>query len=103
MSMGIGSIMSGMFSAPATSTGASSPARNSGAAKAVDEFNALTGKTQAERLKALKFAQMGLKQEDRKAIDPRQREMEAKLHQKMHEAAHAADPTKVGLVVDIKA
>jgi hypothetical protein len=97
MGMGIGSVMGGVHSAPASS------ARNAGASKAVDEFNATVGTTPSDRLKALKFAQLGLKEEDRKPVDPRQHQLETKIHDKIRQAAHhATDPTRVGLVADIK-
>ncbi|MGZ3364456.1 MAG: hypothetical protein ACXWKY_07070 [Caulobacteraceae bacterium] len=101
--MGIGSVMGGVYTTPATPAKASTSAHNSGAAKAVDDFNAVVGTSQADRLRALKFAQLGLKEEDRKPLDPKQRELENKIHDKIRQAAaHAADPSKVGLVADIK-
>lgn len=100
MGMGIGSVAGGVYSAPSS---ASTQGRNSGATKAVDDFNAVMGKTEADHMKALKFAQIGLKEEDRKPVDPKQRALETKIHDKIRQAAaHAADPSKVGLVADIK-
>jgi hypothetical protein len=99
--MGIGSVAGGVYSAPAAAAKASG--NNSGAANAVDDFNALMGKSQSDRMRALKFAQIGLKDEDQKPVDPQQRQLEHKIHDKLRQAAaHVADQSKVGLVADIK-
>jgi hypothetical protein len=112
MSMGIGasSGMTGAFNyAGATSSkNASAGSRNSGASSAVADFNSIagTGLTPAQRMRNLFLAQMGLKEEDLKSMDPKQREaVEQKIRDKIQEGAvHATDKQKTtGLITDITA
>ena len=93
MGMGIGS-MGGVFGAPAAAAKSSTPGHNSGGAKAVDDFNAIMGSTQADRMRAIHFAQIGAKEED-----SQKQEAVNKAHKT---APHAVDTGRAGSAVDIK-
>ena len=101
MGIAIGSVAGGIYSGPATGTSGSGPGRHSVAPSAADDFKGLLD--QSGRLRAQKYAQTGLKDQDRQPLDPQHRQLENKVHDKMREAAaHAADPSRLGLVADIK-
>lgn len=112
MSIGIGAGigMTGAFNYTGAtgSKGASASSRNSGASSAVDDFNQIagTGLTPAQRMRNLFLAQMGLKEEDLKSMDPKKREeIEQKIRDKIQEGAvHATDKQNTtGLITDITA
>lgn len=90
---------------PPTVKDASAAARNSGASKAMSDFQDYANKTPAQRMRDAILKSMGLSEDDLKAMSPEKRKaVEDAIARKIKERAEeAAKKGKTGLVADITA